>query len=155
MPEDRELLTAGESGGGGGMLTSGDMGDTNAELLTGLALRPAAVGNGVGLFPAAGLAVLLAEKDPSVAGAAWPAAVLLTATGSGDVSSEAPALAFAAVLPLTRGEPYPAELFNGVFRRAALEFTLPFTAVLPDGNTKDPVLLVLPTAGEAASPRPP
>jgi len=43
-------------------------------------------------------------------------------------------------------------LFDGVFRRAALEFTLSLKAVLPDGDTKDPVLLLLPTAGEAASP---
>lgn len=42
-----------------------------------------------------------------------------------------------------------------MFRRAALEFTLPLTAVLPDGDTKGPVLLLLPTAGEAASPGPP
>ena len=107
MPEDREVLTAGEGGGGGGMLSTalGDMGDADAELLTGLALRPAVVGDGVGVVAAAGLVVPLAEADPSVAGVAWPAAVLLTATGSGEVSSEAPAPAFAAVTPLTRGEP--------------------------------------------------
>ena len=107
MPEDRELLTAGESGGGGGMLTTalGDMGEADAELLTGLALRPAFVGDGVGVVAAAGLVVPLAEADPGVADAAWPAAVLLTSTGSGDISSDAPALAFAAVTPLTRGEP--------------------------------------------------
>jgi len=101
------LFTAGESGGGVGVLATalGDMGDADAELLTGLALRPALVGNGVGVAAAAGLAVPLAEADPSVAGAARPAAVLLTATGSGEVSSEAPALAFAAVPPLTRVEP--------------------------------------------------
>ena len=104
MPEDRELLTAGESGGGGGMLSTalGDMGDADAELLTGLALRPTLVGDGIGVVAAAGLA--LEAADPSVAGAAWPAAVLLTFTGSGKVSSEAPAVAFAAVTPLTRGE---------------------------------------------------
>jgi hypothetical protein len=107
MPEDRELLTAGESGGGGGMLSTalGDMGDADAELLTGLALRPTLVGDGIGVVAAAGLAVPLEAADPSVAGAAWPAAVLLTFTGSGKVSSEAPAVAFAAVTPLTRGEP--------------------------------------------------
>jgi len=107
MPEDRELLTAGEGGGGGGMLTTalGDMGEADAELLTGLALRPAFVGDGVGVVAAAGLVVPLAEADPGVADAAWPAAVLLTSTGSGDISSDAPALAFAAVTPLTRGEP--------------------------------------------------
>lgn len=107
MPEDRELLTAGEGGGGVGRLTTvlRDMGDVDAKLLTGLGLRPALVGDGVGVTAAAGLAALLAEADPSVADAAWPAVVLLTATGSGDASSEAPALAFAAVMPLTTGEP--------------------------------------------------
>ena len=106
MLEDREWLTAGEDGGRGGRLAtvSGDMGDADAELLTGLALPPALAGDGIGVAAAAGLAVLLAEADPSVAGAARPAAVLLTGMDSGEVSSEAPALAFAAVRPLTEGE---------------------------------------------------
>lgn len=106
MPEDREWLTAGEGGGGGGMLATvlGDMGDADAELLTGLGLRSAVVGDGVGVAGATKCAVPLEAADPSVAGAAWPAAVLLTGTGSGDISSEAPALAFAAVTPLTTGE---------------------------------------------------